>query len=128
MVETTFGNVAAVYPVDDVEKAVVWYQQMLGFEAQHINRDRTGEDPTNYAVLQRDRVWLHLVLREEAPGGVMGRAMAQFSITNVDRVFEELRAKGATIMQELADQPWGSRDFHLSDLDGNRVWLSETRR
>ena len=40
----TFTAIAPVYPVNDVEASVEWYQTTLGFEATYVNRDAEGDD------------------------------------------------------------------------------------
>ena len=126
MTATMFGSVAPVYPVDDVESSVEWYKRVLGFEAIYVNRDPDGDDAANYAVLNREAVWLHLLLRAEASDGFNGRAEAQFTITDgLDELFGSLTSQAVSILQPPQEQPWGCRDFKVADPDGNRVWVSQ---
>ena len=118
-----FLRTAPVYPVEDVESAVEWYTSVLGFESLYLNRDPEGDDPTNYAVLARGEVRLHLVRRAEA-APFEGRAMALFEIDDVDALHDVLREKQVFIQAALQDQPWG-RDFSIEDPDGNRVWFNQ---
>ena len=121
----TFHSVAPVYPVEDVGAAVVWYRTLLGFETVYVNRDPDDGDPTNYALIRRDHVTLHLMRRSEAAEGFGGRADAQFCIRgNLDSLFATLKANGATVLQSPQDQPWGCRDFAIADPSGNRIWVS----
>ena len=126
MAITIFSSVAPVYPVDDVEASVEWYQRVLGFEAVHVQRDPDGQAATNYAVLNRQAVWLHLILRGEAADGFNGRADAQFTVTDgLDELFDALQSQGVHVLQSPTEQPWGSRDFIVTDPDGNKVWISQ---
>ena len=97
-----FTSIAPVYPVEDVESSVEWYERVLGFQAVHVNRDPDGDDPTNYAVLNREAVWLHLIRRADASDGFDGRAAAQFTVSDgLDELFRSLNS------------------------DGNKVWISQ---
>ena len=121
----TLTSIAPVFPVDDVEASVRWYVTMLGFGAVFENRDPNDEDPTNYAVLRRDQVALHLIRRAEAAERFAGAVDAQFSIAgDIDAFFEALRARGVNVLQSPQDQPWGCRDFIVTDPSGNKVWIS----
>jgi uncharacterized glyoxalase superfamily protein PhnB len=121
----TFMQIAPVYPVDDVEASIEWYQEVLGFQVVYVNRDPEDDDPTNYAVIRRDQVTLHLVRRAEAQEGFTGRADAQFSIRgDIDALFESLGSHGVNILQPLRDTPWGCRDFIIADPSGNKIWIS----
>jgi uncharacterized glyoxalase superfamily protein PhnB len=37
----------------------------------------------------------------------------------IDALFSEFQTTGVTFFQTLKQQPWGARDFIVSDLDGN---------
>lgn len=121
-----FDHVAPVFPVQDVEVAIAWYQAKLGFRAIYVNRDAEDGDPTNYAVLASGQVLLHLLRQGEAGAGFGGRVEAQFTLSaGVDELFAALHADGARILQPLLDQPWGCRDFQIADPDGNKIWISQ---
>jgi len=44
-----------------------------------------------------------------------------FHTDDLDSTFEKVRAWGAEIVQEPADQPWGARDCAVRDPSGNQV-------
>jgi catechol 2,3-dioxygenase-like lactoylglutathione lyase family enzyme len=48
-----------------------------------------------------------------------------FQTDDLDATFEKLRAAGAEIVQEPADQPWGTRDFAVRDPSGNLVRIDQ---
>ncbi len=45
--------------------------------------------------------------------------------TDLDAIFEKLRASGAEVLQEPIDQPWGPRDCAFRDPSGNLVRISQ---
>jgi uncharacterized glyoxalase superfamily protein PhnB len=42
-------------------------------------------------------------------------------VTEVDALYEELKAKGANTLKPPQDYPYGMRDFDVIDLDGNHL-------
>jgi len=42
-------------------------------------------------------------------------------VTDVDALFQELKSRGARILSEPKDYPYGMRDFDINDLDGNQL-------
>ena len=50
-----------------------------------------------------------------------------FRTPDLDATFEKVRASGAEVLQEPADQPWGVRDCAFRDPSGNLVRINEAR-
>ena len=42
---------------------------------------------------------------------------------DIEATFEELRARGARIVEPLEKKPWGLWQFTVEDLDGNRFYF-----
>ena len=38
---------------------------------------------------------------------------------DIEALYREYEARGVTFFQPLKDEPWGARDFIVSDIDGN---------
>jgi catechol 2,3-dioxygenase-like lactoylglutathione lyase family enzyme len=58
-----------------------------------------------------------------AKGALYG---AHFSSDDLDALFDKVRASGADIVQEPADQPWGARDCAVRDPSGNLVRIDQS--
>ena len=111
-----------VYPVADVAASIEWYRRVFGFEPRVVNPP--GEVPV-YAVLHRDGVSIHLLRRDEAPHGLTNPVEAQFWINgDLDELFRKIQALDVRVIQAPFNQPWGHRDFMVSDLDHNIVWVT----
>lgn len=123
--EVEFEQVAPAYVVRDVEDAIGWYRDVLGFELEQVNRDPQGEDPTSYAVLRRDDVCLHVV-SESMVAADSGSSGSHMTVRGLDALMDELTSKGVAVVRGIEDQPWGARDAIIADPDGNRMVLSET--
>ncbi|MFN7960601.1 MAG: glyoxalase/bleomycin resistance/extradiol dioxygenase family protein [Thermoanaerobaculia bacterium] len=96
----------------------------LGFG--EIFRDHPA-DP-RYAGVRRDDVELHLQWADESQwAGSVDRPSYRFVVSDVDRLFAQLREAcpdllapaGRSPWAAPGDTPWGSREFHLLDPDGN---------
>jgi uncharacterized glyoxalase superfamily protein PhnB len=48
-----------------------------------------------------------------------------FQTKDLDAAFEKVRSAGAEIVQEPAEQFWGTRDFALRDPSGNMVRIDQ---
>ena len=111
-----FEAVTPRLPVSDVERALAFYVDQLGF--------RLGwkwEKPVTHANVCRDCVGLDLVAD---PAGQRGTAMAYIQLSGVDDYFSELKGRNVQL-GDLGDRPYGMRDFELTDPSGNRLAFGE---
>ncbi|MBM4015630.1 MAG: bleomycin resistance protein [Planctomycetes bacterium] len=60
-------------------------------------------------------------------GAPPGPSVVYCHMTGVDDYYAACRARGATIAMELADRPWGMRDFRVLDPSGNRIGFGALR-
>jgi catechol 2,3-dioxygenase-like lactoylglutathione lyase family enzyme len=101
---------SSVLQVSDLETAVKFYRDVLGFEVAF----RYG----NYAGVCSGDFSLHLCAHHVWKRPVGGGALFIYC-DEVDQYCEEIRSRGAVIRGEPADQEYGMRDFVVSDPDGN---------
>ncbi len=85
---------------------------------------RYGE-PTFYAGVERDNVAIHLQAASETKRQP-GHGAINVFVTDVDPLYQELKARGARTTEEPADRPYGMRDFDIVDLDGNLLCFGES--
>jgi len=107
-----FEAVTPRLPVRDVEKALGFYVDKLGF--------RLGwkwGNPLTHANVCRDAVSLDLIA---APAERCGTAMAYVQLSGVDAYFSELKGRNVD-SSEPSDRPYGMRDFEVVDPNGNRI-------
>jgi len=74
-------------------------------------------------LLRRDAVGLALV--QSATPGVNATTAAYIGVTGVDELHDQCAARGARIVTNLADHPWGLRDFVVEMPGGHRLALGE---
>jgi predicted enzyme related to lactoylglutathione lyase len=101
-----FVQGAPVLHVPDVVGTAAFYRDVLGFTWDF------GDD--TYAVVWRDNSAIHFVKGDTSPSGIH---LFQW-VKDVDAYYKEIVARGANLAQEPTNQPYGIREFGLSDLNG----------
>jgi catechol 2,3-dioxygenase-like lactoylglutathione lyase family enzyme len=98
--------------VADLSAAVGFYTEKLGFTLGF----KWG-DPPRMAGMNLDKVSIHLAqATQNAP-----RCELFFAIGDADELHAFHVAAGVTIVDPLADRPWGFRQYEVEDLDGHRL-------
>lgn len=113
-------NVRCVLAVRDLAASVTFYRDVLGFT---LDLEVTG-----WAFLSRDQLRVMLGECPDAmPADQTGdhSYFAYVDVDGVDELYRELSAKGVTRVQELADKPWGMREFGIRTVDGHRIMFGQ---
>jgi catechol 2,3-dioxygenase-like lactoylglutathione lyase family enzyme len=120
--------------VHDPDLALAFYRDALGLELRNdVARDEfrwltvgaasqpgVGIVLTNYLHgSPADRDTLAALIAKGALNGV------NFHTDDLDAIFEKIRASGADVVSEPADQPWGARDCAVRDPSGNLVRIDQ---
>lgn len=111
-----FEAVTPRLPVADVEKALAFYVDRLGFKLGW-----TWGDPITHGNVCRGSISLDLI---STPQGRRGTGMAYIQLSGVDAYFAELKGRNLEL-DPPEDRPYGMRDFEVVDLDGNRLAFGE---
>jgi uncharacterized glyoxalase superfamily protein PhnB len=116
MTRATLKSAQPVLPARDVEQALRFYVERLGF------RLAFGKAANNYMGVCRDGVELHLQWQSEADfeAGTAGQCVLRLVVDDPDALFDEYKDKG--VFQDgtaLKDTSWGTREFAFFDLNGN---------
>ncbi len=125
MAATPSWRIAPVLGCRDVHEAVAFYTGILGFGCPHGVFE--GVDPDEggvYAIVTRAGVDLHLQIRRREvypPTRERIESEVYVFVDDADALFEELHGRGATILREPEDAPYGLRDFVVEDPDGHRI-------
>ena len=126
----TLGRTIPALPVRDAAKAVAHYRDRLRFEVLHHDG--------GFAVLQRDDARLHLWEASDtswqdratperpvcsgAESFLAGTASCRIEVTDVDGLYDELRAAGVlhpVSRDGVTETDFGTREFATLDADGN---------
>lgn len=114
---------AAILGARDVKRAVDHYCGILGFECDSVF-EGVGDEGGVYGIVHRDGVSLHIQIRRRDlfPSGRESiESDVYIYVDDADALYAELCGRGARILREPADEPYGLRDFSVEDLDGNRL-------
>lgn len=101
---------APVLPCKDVNEAVEYYKEKLGF-------DKTWVHENFYGGAYNGASEFHFYKAE----GDFAPALVYCFVDNADEVFEYVKSQGVTIHGEPTDQPYGLRDFTIKDLNNNML-------
>ena len=114
------------YIVDDVDKAIEFYRDNLGFEVDM-------HPAPGFAALIRDDLRLYLNAPGAGSAGIAGGTPEpggwnrfQLTVDDLDTMIGELRGSGAIFRGEIAEGA-GGRQILLEDPSGNLVELFEPK-
>ncbi|MEM9293852.1 MAG: VOC family protein [Acidobacteriota bacterium] len=108
----------AVHPVLMVRdvKASLRFFESLGFARAFVD----DEGDPRYAGVRRDGIELHLQWHDASEWEhSVDRPTYRFVVEDVDAFFREVESAGLEDRTAVSDTPWGTREFHLRDPDGN---------
>jgi uncharacterized glyoxalase superfamily protein PhnB len=96
-------------PVADVYAAQAWYRDVLGFEIAWSSPD--------FGAVWLDRVEIFFARTSTAAPA----ACLCVRVDDADALAALVRERGASIVEELEDKPWGMREFTVEDPSGHRL-------
>ena len=123
--------------VDDFDKAIAFYRDVLGLE---VRLDVGYEGMRWVTVGSPDQPDVNIVLEppladpnassadKEAMAELLAKGLLRgviFTTGDVDATFERIRAAGADVLQEPIDQPYGVRDCAFRDPAGNMLRFNQ---
>ena len=126
--------------VDDHDKALGFYRDVLGFE---VRNDVSFEGMRWVTIASPNQPDLEITLEtvdsnpdaspedKRKQAELLAKGMVRgliFTTDDVDKTFEHIRASGAEVLEEPADQPYGVRDCAFRDPSGNMIRINQPRR
>jgi len=110
--------------VNDLEKSLAWYRDVLGF----VVEERWEHEGKLMGVELRAGSVTFMIGQDDWKKGrdrKKGQGFRLYCTTtqDVDALAERIKARGGKLDQEPRDQPWGSRDFSLTDPDGFKITI-----
>lgn len=114
----------------DIETAHDFLVETLGFTAGGVNRNAEGDIMHGEVSLNGEAIWLHRVSLDYGLRGTVelgsGTSMLNVFVEDVDEHHARSVAAGARIVFPPTDQPYGQREYGVSDPEG-RLWSFATR-
>ena len=129
---------ASFLPHTDAEASVAFYRDVLGFEVRKdvgyeqmrwVTVGPVGQPDTaivltppavDPGISDAERSTILDLMAKGSYGGIV------LATPDVDAAFAEIEAKGADVVQEPIDQPYGIRDCAFRDPAGNMVRLQQS--
>jgi predicted enzyme related to lactoylglutathione lyase len=117
-------GIAPYFVVDDVVISANYYRDTLGF-----TYERFWNEPPSFCMVRRSGVVIMLAQLEQ-PGAMRpnhtvdregGAWDAYVWVDDADALIAELRSRGAKVVRDICDQPYGCRDFDIEDCNGYRL-------
>ncbi len=120
--------------VNDPDAALAFYRDNLGMEVRNDVARESFRWITVGSAAQPD---VSIVLTNyvngspednDAVAGMIAKGAlygVHLQSEDLDTTFQQLRAGGAEIVQEPADQPWGVRDGAVRDPSGNLIRIEQ---
>lgn len=101
-------------PVIDVERSQQHYRDVLGFEVNWIEPDKS------IGAVSRGKIFAIFFRRSKPP---FDPTVHWIFASDIDATYHEMKSSGANIVEPLEKKPWGLRQFTVEDLDGNRFYI-----
>jgi predicted enzyme related to lactoylglutathione lyase len=117
----TLTGISPVLLVADLDRAVTFYRDALGFEC------RVSGEPPNFAVATRDAAVILLALARDTerlvPHWQIVPKMvdAYIRVDDADEIYAEVQERGAPIDWTIYNAPHGFREFGVQDPDGHDI-------
>lgn len=117
------NGIAPQFLVDDLERAIAWYRDKLGFELDF-------QYESFYASVSRDGCAIHLKCAPKNPAERVHRKDNQhldayIAVSGARDLFRELESRGVRVLQPPQQEPWACLDFYVEDPDGYILCFSE---
>jgi uncharacterized glyoxalase superfamily protein PhnB len=119
------SEVSAGITASDLDKSIVWYRDVVGFAIE----ERWEHDGKLMGVSLRAGDVTFMVGQDDWKKGrdrKKGEGFRLYCTTtqDVDVLAKKIVARGGKLDQEPKDQPWGTRDFALTDPDGFKITIA----
>jgi uncharacterized glyoxalase superfamily protein PhnB len=119
-----YSSAVPVIGTADVENTVRYFEQTLGFKQQWI-----WGDPPVYAGVKAGGALLYITHDPDLAMAIRERQLSPdifLWVKDIDRVYEQHRAKQADIVEDLTARPWGIRQYVVREPNGYRLKVAES--
>src|SRR4051812_15649857 len=113
MEKTKIGPPVPQLPVEDVEKAQMYYKEVLGFEILWTYPDKY------IGAVGRENITLFFARTNTSIEPNIHWIFAE----DIDLTYSEFKDRGADIIEDIEDKPWNMRQFTIRDLNGHIFYI-----
>jgi catechol 2,3-dioxygenase-like lactoylglutathione lyase family enzyme len=114
---TEFISAVPIVPARDIAATTGWYQDRLGFDVF------VAED--DYGIVGRGEAWIHFCGPSPIPPEDSQTSL-RVGVRGIEELYDDCRAlEMVHSSSPLREEPWGFREFSLTDIDGNLITFFE---
>ncbi len=116
--------------VNDFEKSLAWYRDVLGFKVGETWKDPAGKPMGAELKAGGVSFWIGQDDWKKGRDRKKGEGFRMFCMTkkSVDDIARRVASKGGRLDHGPADQEWGMREISLTDPDGFKITIAANRR
>jgi catechol 2,3-dioxygenase-like lactoylglutathione lyase family enzyme len=107
-----------IFAVSSLHDGLAYYRDKLGFKV-----DWQWGEPPDFASVSRSGTTIFLGVWPDTGHGALW-----VSTRDVDKLYAELKQRGARIEMAPTNMPWGSREMNVRDRDGNLLRFAGPKR
>ncbi|HSI71938.1 MAG TPA: GNAT family N-acetyltransferase [Fimbriimonas sp.] len=107
-----------IFAAADILSTLEYYKSVLGFESTW-----TWGDPATFGSASGGGVTIMFNLQPEIAAKVKGH-QHWIKVDDADALYEQHVSRGAKIVSEIEDKPWGSREYIAEDLNGYHLRIA----
>lgn len=110
---TRFNGLIPELQVTDVDAALTYYRDVLGFSIEGRHQDEAGNVVFGSVLCGGANFYFS---KSEGPPSI---CRCWVFVDEVDALSAALESRGARITEGVGDKPWGYRQFTVEDLNGH---------
>jgi catechol 2,3-dioxygenase-like lactoylglutathione lyase family enzyme len=118
-----YKRAVPVISTADVRSTVAYYERVLGFRVHFL-----FGDPPVYGGLKHDSVQLYVAEDPRFANALKNSDVHPdifLWVRDIDNVYEEHKARGAKIVEEISNRPWDARQYVIEDPNGYYLKIAE---
>jgi len=124
------GVISPTLAVRNMKRTIEFYRNSLGFKMGLAFPDA---DNPEYADLSKDGMSLMFIPAENVgigSGEKLGIGVDIYMQIDgdIDEYYNELKSRGANIVADIKDEPYGIRDFSIEDVDGYKLTFNQVSK
>jgi uncharacterized glyoxalase superfamily protein PhnB len=123
MLSTLVHSAVPVIATDDIQKALSYYTNVLGFTF-----DFEYGDPVVYAGVKSGDVEIYFSYDAAIASSIKEQRLCPeifIWLSDADKLFKEHLANGADVIESISDRPWGARQYVIKDINGYHLKFAQ---
>jgi uncharacterized glyoxalase superfamily protein PhnB len=121
------GVLSPALAVRNMKETIEFYKNSLGFKTVMVRPDANNPE---YAELSKDGIVLMFILAKDCQIGNEEKLGVGVNLYmqidgDIDEYYRGLKKRGVKITVDIADEPYGIRDFTVEDINGYQLTFNQ---